>query len=308
MQTVVAYERALSNFRPLKRILSYDDFDNGANGWLDLKPNFVRENFAPHVSAMDHLSWGSPMLSTGTFRFPGTHGSMNGLYSMKLATRAAADRYEKPPAPGSMSHLIKRFARPEQLSKLQFEMWYTYTAEQDRPGIGETAVRAFGMYFDVQDSQKRYFPGVRYVNSVNGEMKQFWQYMKTVEVSDKEWAYGLEGDWCVTGIDPHWYGERFPDGSAVGFDPVPGGKQELIYNETDCKYNWMYLRLLVDLKRRKYLEFQSGDQVFDLSDYGPTLVAPYERIHNLINPIIFLEADTDRRVFLYVDSAVTSVE
>lgn len=308
MQTVVAYERALNNFKPLRRILCYDDFDNGANGWMDLRPNFVRENFAPHVSAMDHLSWGPPMLSTGTFRFAGTHGSMNGLYSMKLATRAHADRYEKPPAPGSMSHLIKRLSRPDDISKLQFEMWYTYTAEQDRPGIGETAVRAFGMYFDVQDAQYRYFPGVRYVNSINGEMAQFWQYMKTVNVSNEEWAYGLEGDWCVTGIDPHWYGERFPDGSAVGFDPVPGGKQELIYNETDCKYNWLYFRLLIDLKARKYIEFQSGDQTFDLSQYGPTLVAPYERIHNLINPIIFIEADTDRRVFLYVDSAVTSVE
>ena len=188
-------------------------------------------------------------------------------------------------------------------------MWYTFTAEQDRPGLGETAVRAFGMYFDVQDSEHRYFPGVRYSNSVNGELKKYWQFMKNVEnVSNKEWAYGEEGDWCVTGIDPHWYGRRFADGTSVAFDPIPGGRQDLIYNETDCKFNWMYLRLLVDVKARRYIEFQSGDEVYDLSAFGPTLVAPYERIHNLINPIVFIEADTARRVFLYVDSAVTSVE
>lgn len=308
MNRLIAFDRQIDNFQPLKRVLTFDDFDEGAKGWLDLRPNFVGDNFTYHRSAVDHLHWGAPMLSTATFRFPGTHGSMHGLYSAKLATRAAAGRYEEPPAPGSMGHLIKRLSRPQSISKLQFEMWYAYGAEQDRPGLGETAIRAFGVFFDVQDARNRYFPGVRYVNSVNGELKQHWQYMKESTVSDKEWAYGLEGDWCVTGIDPHWYGVRQADGSAEGFASVPGGNQELIYNETDGKINWMYLRLLVDTEKRQYIELQSGDQTFDLRGRGPTLVEPYARIHNLINPVIFVEADTNRRVFLFVDSALVSVE
>lgn len=248
------------------------------------------------------------MLSSATFRFQGTHGSLDGTYSMKLTTRAAAGPYEARPAPGSMGHLIKRLSRPDDITRLQFEMWYAFKAEQDRPGLGESAIRAFGVFFDIQDAQHRYFPGVRYVNSINGAPHKAWWLMKSADVSDAEWAFGNESDWCKRGIDPHWYGRRYEDGTSDSYVPVPGGRQELIYNETDGKMNWMYLRLLLDVRDRRYVELQSGDQTIDLRELAPTLASPYERIHNLINPVIFVETDTDRRVFLFVDSVLVSVE
>jgi hypothetical protein len=308
VQHVIALERALGNFKPLKRILTFDDFDRGSCGWLDLRPNFVGPGFTPHNSSLNHLMWGPPMLSTATFRFQGTHGSLDGTYSMKLTTRASADRYENRPGVGSMGHLIKRLSRPDDISMLQFEMWYAFKAEQDRPGLGENAIRGFGVFFDVQDAEHRYFPGVRYLNAVNGELHKTWWLMKSADVSDADWAFGNDKDWCRRGIDPHWYGRRYSDGTSDSYVPVPEGRQDLIYNETDGKMNWMYLRFAVDVRRRRYVELQSGDRTFDLSDISPTLADPYERIHNLINPVIFVETDTDRRVFLFVDSVLVSVE
>ena len=37
-------------------------------------------------------------------------------------------------------------------------------------------------------------------------------------------------------------------------------------------------------------------------------VEPYRRIDNLINPVFWVSADTNRRVFLYIDSVVVSQE
>jgi hypothetical protein len=39
-----------------------------------------------------------------------------------------------------------------------------------------------------------------------------------------------------------------------------------------------------------------------------TAVDKYRRIDGLINPVIWLETDTNRRVFLYIDSFVVSQE
>lgn len=298
----------MANFRPLAQVLSYDDFDDGHCGWLDLKPNYVLPGFKQHVSVIDHSLWGPPMLSTATFRFPGTHGSMAGTYSLKLTTRPVAGPATEAPTPGGMGHAIKRLSRPSDISKLQIEAWYSYTAEQDRPGLGEKAIRAFGLVCDVQDGVRRGHPGVRYVNCTDGVMQQYWQVTSAADVTDEEWAYGFEGDWGRRGIDPQWYGRRYADGASDGYKRIPGGDQKLIYNETDGKINWMYMRLLLDLKEYRYTEFQSGDRTFDLTGLAPSGGAPYERIHNLINPVFFVESDTNRRVFLYIDSVVISVE
>lgn len=39
---------------------------------------------------------------------------------------------------------------------------------------------------------------------------------------------------------------------------------------------------------------------------GVTLASPYDGITNLINPVFFIETDTDRSVFMYLDSVVYS--
>jgi len=51
-------ERGLEKFRPLERVLVYDDFDHGLNGWLDLTPNFVHEDYRQQPSQLHLGSWG----------------------------------------------------------------------------------------------------------------------------------------------------------------------------------------------------------------------------------------------------------
>ena len=137
MNHTVAYEAGLGRFSPLSTILCYDDFDRGLCGWLDLKPNFRYENFTYHPGPVDLARWGPTMLSTATFAFPGTHGSMSGTYSLKVSSRANAGRYEDPPAPGGQGCAIKRLTSFRPWGLIQIEAWYAYTPEQDRVDLGE---------------------------------------------------------------------------------------------------------------------------------------------------------------------------
>ncbi|MFT4093212.1 MAG: hypothetical protein QM640_06195 [Niabella sp.] len=299
----------LHKFDPLQRILCYDDFDKGQQGWMDLHPNYVGKDFNTlRYSHVDKTQWGPVMLSSASFRFAGTHGAMDGTYSLKLATRPVAGAYTEAPVPGGCSHAIKRLTTHLPDGKRQIELWFAYTPEQDRQGLSEQAVRAFGVFFDIQDEAHRYFAGVRYVNAVNGKMVRKWQLFKAKDVTDQEWAYGVADDWCKRGVDPMWYGRRYEDGSGDGFEWIEDGYQDLCYNESDDKINWSYLRLLIDTQKREYVELQSGNRVFDLRGISPTLTAPYARIKGLFNPGIWVENDDNRRVFFYVDSLIISAE
>src|SRR5699024_4142861 len=122
------------------------------------------------------------------------------------------------------------------------------------------------------------------------------------------WAYGTEGDWCKKGVDPFWFGRRYSDGRHEGFKDVPNGQQNLCYNETDCKINWQYFRLKFDTENRRYVEMQCQDQTYDLSDFPIEVSPPYDRIDGLMNPLVWVENDAKRRVFLFVDSVVVSQE
>lgn len=309
MERVIAYERGLEKFNPLDRVMTYDDFDHGFNGWMDLTPNFVYPDYRQHDTEVDLASWAPTMISAAPMRFAASHGSMEGTYSLKLSTKPVANRYEEMPAAGSMGAAIKRlsgFGHPE---KLQIEAWYSYTPQQDREGRGEEDIRAFGFFFDVQDSEYRYMPGVRYVNSVNGQLTKKWQYWRVADgVTKADWCFGNEDGWQEPGVDNLWYGRRFPDGSADAFQWIPNGEQDLLYNESPDKINWLYFRLTVDYRTRQYIELQSQDQVFDLRGLAPTLSPRYEGIDNLINPIFYVETDTDRSVNLFLDSVVYSTE
>lgn len=309
MHTFLAYERGLSRFNPLSRIITYDDFDAGFNGWLDLTPNYVYDDYESFESAVDLSSWAPIMLSSAPMRFTSSHGSMEGTYSLKLTTAPTGGPYTERPADGSMGIAIKRLSRFGDPELIQIEAWYAYTPAQDRVGLGEEDIRAFGFYFDVQDEQCRYMPGVRYVNSLGGRPVKRWQYWKASDgVSRRDWNYGVENGWCDVGIDNLWYGRRHEDGSGDGYQWVPGGEQELLYNESPDKLNWLYFRLTVDVRKREYVELQSMDTVFDLRGIQPTLAAPYRSIRNLINPIFYVETDTDRSVHLFLDSVVYSTQ
>ena len=100
-----------SRFTPLRNILCYDVFDRGFNGWMTLMPNFTEHpDFDVPPTLVDKTQWPPVMLSSATFRYPGTHGSMSGTYSLKLSTRPVAAPYTEKPAPGSLGHAIKRLS------------------------------------------------------------------------------------------------------------------------------------------------------------------------------------------------------
>ena len=89
---------------------------------------------------------------------------------------------------------------------------------------------------------------------------------------------------------------------------VPGGQQELCYNEVPTKVNWHYLRWLFDTDAWKGIELQVNDRIFDLREL-PVVSFP-ERYHGLTNLLNFvLDVRTHRAIrnLLFVDSALISV-
>jgi hypothetical protein len=293
-------------YRPLPHVITADDFDTGMNGWMDLRPNFVEPGFGAHARELDFESWGSVMLSSATFAFSGTHGSASGTYSLRLPTRGPADAPNQPPAPGSMSLAIKRLSCPPEAARLRVEAVVAYTTDQDRPGLGVDAMRAFGLFVDLQDAEHRFMPGVRYVNAVAGTPVRRWQYYRQTDATPAEWNYGKPG-WHQPGVDAQWFGARSADGLTAASSWFDGPEQPLIYNETDDKINWMPLALELDLRARTYLSFTAHGRTYTFPDgAGPTLAPTYANIGGLLNPVFFVETDADRRVNLYVDSAVVS--
>ncbi|WP_413317949.1 DUF6772 family protein [Agrococcus sp. 1P02AA] len=293
---------------PLPRVLAADDFDTGTCGWLDLRPNFVAPDFREHSTDIDLIHWGPTMLSSATFAFGGTHGSAHGTYSLKVSSRASAGPVTAPPAPGSMGLAIKRLSEPFGVRRLRVEALLAYKVEQDRPGLGVDDLRAFGMFIDLQDEEHRWMPGVRYVNALDGTPVRRWQYFTETEATDVEWSYGVDG-WHKAGIDPQWFGERAADGSTAATAWFEPGSQRMIYNESDDKLNWMPIALTIDVAARRYESFRVGRREHRFPPGArPTLAPAYADIEGLLNPVLFVEADTDRRVSLYVDSVVVSVE
>ena len=69
-----------SRYQPLKRVLSYDVFNTGFNGWMTLMPNFTEyPDFDVPKTLVNKDQWPPVMLSSATFRYPGTHGAMSGF-------------------------------------------------------------------------------------------------------------------------------------------------------------------------------------------------------------------------------------
>ena len=75
----------VSRFQPLQRVLTHDVFNDGFNGWMVIMPNFCNEGFEQSPSIVIKDQWPPCMLSTATFRYPGSHGSMSGQYSLKTS-------------------------------------------------------------------------------------------------------------------------------------------------------------------------------------------------------------------------------
>lgn len=307
-RAVLRADPHLSRFDPLERMLCVDRFDNGYAGWTELTGNY-RGQLGVSGSMYGHLQFDMrpPMLSTLSMWDTGTVGSVDGNYALKLATR---------PQRGHDAQSIKRLTLAGR-GLLQWEAFYTYKVEASRLemsagtethyrrlGItsddgtpdGTEHVRAFGFCYDLQDEAARYWPGIRYHVAQDGAEIGRWQY--------------------------HAGGMRHPN--LDGWIDIEEGDQELCYNELPTKQNWHYVRWVIDLATREYVELQSNDFTLDLRGkaYRYGNVHPHEQfpgnmnpdkpvlptLHNMCNACLWVEADADRRAFVYLDSMVISTD
>lgn len=277
----------LSRFDPLSRIIAYDDFDHGPQGWTPLIGNYEDS-----LNSMlpEYYDLRGPMISNVTVWDTGTDGSTMGNYAMKLATRAKA---------GSLAVAIKRLTF-RQLSPIRLECYFTFKPEANQLRLAETDVRAFGLLFDLQDidngerDKERVMPHVRYLNALNGEHVGRWQY------KNKREAFANIGGTGKTKSHFHLAPE--------GWEDIPGGNQLLCYNEIATKQNWSYLRLDVDLANWSYGTLQCNNRVFDLSSISPMRMPAMANLWCMLNTVFFVETDCDKRAFLYLDSILLSGE
>jgi hypothetical protein len=234
--------------------------------------------YAQHTSAM---------LSTLAHWDAGSHGAHSNSYALKIATL---------PRPGAQNVAIKRLTFRER-GPIRFETYFTFKPEATELKLGETDVRSVGFLFDLQGGDgdagaERVMPHLRFLNALDGEHVQKWQYkahrteFKPVGAGDK--------------ILSHYH--LSPD----GWQDLPGGSQRLCYNEIPTKVNWTYLRFDFDLEAMKALSFQCNDRVFDMSGFDSIRMPAMKNLWCMLNFALFAETDTAKRAFLYVDSVCIS--
>lgn len=269
----------LSKYDPLKRIIYFDDFDEGINGWTELIGNY-EDNLDSLLPGYRDLR--PPQLSSVSMWDSGTVGSLDGTYALKIATRA-----KKGHQAVSIKRTTFRHAGP-----LRMETYFTFKPEANVLSLSDTAVRSVGFFFDLQDSRERIMPHIRYLNSLDGQRQWKWQYKKDT-------------------VPFHDIGERSETVSHYHLDPagwldIPDGEQKLCYNEIPTKHNWHYLRVDFDLKEMKYLALQCNDREFDVSGLDSMHIPAMKNLWCMLNLAFFAEADEDRRVFFYLDSILLS--
>lgn len=298
-QTFLAADPRLSRFNPLPRILAFDDFDDGANGWVELCGNHDGnlDRIRPLMSDMR-----PPQISNCTFFDVGTHGSMNGTYALKLATRAK--RFHAAAA-------IKRltFSKP---GLVQFETWFTYKTEQvfgPVPGVAWDGNQAptellFGDFTfsnDICEGERgtRYHCALRYENTDRaGKLAQRWLYKTSIHATTK-----------MHNLGQALQAEDFHVMRAEDWAPVRGGAQPLCFNETATKVNWHYLRWLFDTASRRNVALQVNELTLDLKDIPiPMYDHGYRALNHLLNFVIDVRTHAAVRNFLFLDSVLISVD
>lgn len=291
----------LSKFNPLPRVLFYDDFDEGVHGWAELIGNHDGnlDNVRPIMADLR-----PPQLSSCTFFDIGTHGSVDGTYSLKLATRARAHH---------MAQLIKRLTFAQK-GLVQFETYFTYKAEQifhrtgaeaaEWDGNFDPSENDFGDFTisnDVCEGHEgtRYHCALRYLNTdEQGHLVQKWMYKTSVQTSTKMHRAGV----APPAVDYH---VQHPE----DWREVPGGYQPLCYNEVPTKVNWHYLRWSFDTRTRRNTELQVNDLVMDLRDIPvPVYEMRYKGLNHLLNFCVDVRTHRSVRNFLFLDSVLVSVD
>ena len=271
----------LSRFNPMKRIIFFDDFDNGINGWTELIGNYEDTLDAVLPPYRDHRP---PQLSNLSMWDTGSVGSMDGTYALKIATR---------PKKGHQAVSIKRITF-RKAGPMRMEAYFTFKPEASELRFSNQDVRSVGFLFDLQDEKERVMPHIRYLNCLDGESQEKWQFKKdTVPFHDI-------GGTGKTVSHYHLSPQNWLD--------LPGGDQKLCYNEIATKHNWHYLRVDFDLATMKYLAFQCNDREFDVSGLDSLHIPAMPNLWCMLNLAFFAEADTDKRVFFYLDSVLLSGE
>jgi hypothetical protein len=274
----------LSRFDPLPRIISFDDFDRGFCGWTQLVGNYehtldsMLPGYAQHTQAM---------LSTlPTWDF-GSHGSHDGSYALKIASK---------PITGSRNVAIKRLTYRKR-GPIRIEAYFTFKPEANALRLSETDVRAVGFLYDLQTGDRdaeawRVMPHLRFLNSENGEHLQKWQFKR------KTTPFKAIGNENKTVSHYHLAPQDWED--------LPGAEQKLCYNEIPTKVNWHYFRFDFDLEAMRATHFQCNDRVFDVAGYDSIRIPGMRNLWCMLNLGFFVEADTDKRAFLYLDSVCLS--
>ncbi len=274
----------LSRFDPLPRIIAFDDFDRGFCGWTQLVGNYehtldsMLPGYAQHSQAM---------LSTLTTWDFGSHGSHDGSYALKIATKAKR---------GAQNVAVKRLTFRKR-GPLRLEFYFTFKPEANALRLLETDVRAIGFLYDFQTGDQdgdawRVMPHLRFLNAENGAHVQKWQF-KPRTMPFKE--LGDEGK-----IVSHYHLDP------SGWEDLPGGHQRLCYNEIPTKVNWHYACLDFDLATMQATGFRCNDRAFDLTPFAPIRIPAMRNLWCMLNLAFFAETDTDKRAFLYVDSVCLS--
>ena len=271
----------LSRFDPLPRIIMFDDFDDGMNGWTTLVGNYENTLDTMTRSYARHQQ---PMLSQVTHWDAGTHGSFAGTYALKIASRAVK---------GERNTAIKRLTY-RRAGRIRMETYFTFKPEANELKLSVLDVRSVGFLYDLQDDKNRVMPHLRYLNALDGKPMNKWQFKQRTT------PFRAIGKRDETVTHDHLAPEDWED--------IPGGKQQLCYNEIPTKINWHYLRFDFDLARMKWLGFQCNDQVFDAEGIESIKIPAMKNLWCMLNLVFFCEPDTDKRTFFYLDSVLLSGE
>jgi hypothetical protein len=274
----------LSRFDPLRRIISFDDFDRGFCGWTQLVGNYeetldaMLPGYAQHSQAM---------LSTlGTWDF-GSHGSADGSYALKVASR---------PRRGAQNVAIKRLTF-RQRAPIRVEFYFTFKPEASEMKLSETDVRSIGLLYDLQGGDRdadndRVMPHLRFLNALDGEHVQKWQFKRR-----------------TTNMHPIGSDNKTVSHYHLApqdWEDLPGGQQRLCYNEIPTKVNWHYACLDFDLETMRATAFRCNDRRFDVSGFESIRIPAMRNLWCMLNLAFFVESDTDKRAFLYLDSVCLS--
>ena len=274
----------LSRFDPLPRIISFDDFDRGFCGWTQLVGNYEESLDAMLPGYAQHSQ---AMLSTlGTWDF-GSHGSADGSYALKVASK---------PRKGAQNVAIKRLTFRER-SPIRVEFYFTFKPEASEMKLSETDVRSIGFLYDLQGGDRdtdddRVMPHLRFLNALDGEHHQKWQFKRQTK------SFHPIGTDNKTVSHYHLSPEDWED--------LPGGHQRLCYNEIPTKVNWHYACLDFDLATMRATAFRCNDRRFDLSAYDAIRIPAMRNLWCMLNLAFFVETDTNKRAFLYLDSVCLS--